>query len=116
MSRFQSRLIDGDEDIIVEGDPGRGIYIILDGQVQVSRRKDGHTHVLSYLREGDIFGEISLLKHTPATATCTATRRTMVMFLSRDAFDEMTRDYPEVVEKIHEMGEFRLLESIYTLA
>ena len=116
MTRFQSRLVETDEDVISEGDAGKGLYIIMDGQVQISRRMEGHTHVLNYLREGDIFGEISLLRNTPATATCTATRRTMVMFLSREAFEDMTRDYPEVVEKIHELGEFRLLESIYTLA
>ncbi len=116
ISRFQSRLIERDEEIIVEGDEGKGLYIILDGQVQVSRRKDGQVHVLSYLRESDIFGEISLIRETPATATCTATRRTMVMFLSRDAFTELTRDYPEVVSKINELGEARVLDSLFTLA
>ncbi len=116
MSRFQSKLMEPDEDIISEGQQGRGLFVILDGQVQVTLRKGGHKHVLNWLREGDIFGEISLVKQTPATATCTATRRTMVMFLPREDFNELTRDYPEVVAKITELGDFRVLDSIYTLA
>lgn len=116
MSRFQSRLVEPDDDIIVEGQQGSGLYIILDGLVQVSLRKSGHRHVLNWLREGDIFGEISLLRNTPATATCTATRRTMLMFLPREEFEAITRDYPEVIQKMNELGEFRLLDNIYTLA
>ncbi len=116
LARFQSRLLEPDEKVIVEGQEGRGLYVILDGQVQVSKRKDGHTHVLNYLRVGDLFGEISLIRDTPATATCTATRRTMLMYLSKESFNELTRVYPEMKRRIDELGEFRLLDSLYTLA
>jgi CRP/FNR family cyclic AMP-dependent transcriptional regulator len=95
---------------------GKGLFVILDGLVQVTRRKSGHKHILNWLREGEIFGEISLLRNTPATATCTAARRTMLMFLAREEFEDITRQYPEVVEKMNELGEFRLLDNIYTLA
>ncbi|MCB9537928.1 MAG: cyclic nucleotide-binding domain-containing protein [Myxococcales bacterium] len=116
MARFQSRLVEADDDIIVEGQVGKGLFVILDGLVQVTRRKSGHKHILNWLREGEIFGEISLLRNTPATATCTAARRTMLMFLAREEFEDITRQYPEVVEKMNELGEFRLLDNIYTLA
>lgn len=116
MGRFESKLVEAEQEIITEGQVGRGLFLILDGLVQVTARKAGHKHTLGLLREGDIFGEISLLKNSPATASCTAMRRSMLMFLARDEFKEFNRDYPEVVEKISEMGEFRLLDNIYTLA
>jgi cAMP-dependent protein kinase regulator len=116
LTRFQTRLVEAEEDIIVEGQLGRGLFIILDGLVQVTLRKGGKRHLLNWLREGDVLGEISLLRNTPATATCTASRRTLLMFLDRSDFEALSTDYPQVVEKIKELGEVRLLDTIYTLA
>lgn len=116
LSRFSTMLVEAEDDIIVEGQIGRGLYIILDGLVQVTLRKGGKRHLLNWLREGDIFGEISLLRQTSATATCTASRRSLLMFLAREDFETIPLEFPEVVSKMHELGEFRLLENIYTLA
>jgi len=116
MSRFKSCLFEADEEIITEGQLGRGLFIILDGLVQVSLRKGGRKHILSWLREGEIFGEISLLKNTPAVATCSTVRRTMLMFLDREEFRELFAEFPEVIDKMNELGNFRLLDNIYTLA
>jgi hypothetical protein len=38
------------------------------------------------------------------------------MFLAREDFETIPLEFPEVVSKMHELGEFRLLENIYTLA
>ena len=116
LSRFKTRLVESEEDVIIEGQIGRGLFIILDGLVQVTLRKGGKRHLINWLREGDIFGEISLLRRTPATATCTASRRTLVMFLASEDFETIPDEFPEVVEKMQELGEFRLLDNIYTLA
>ncbi len=116
LSRFKTRLVESEEDVIIEGQIGRGLFIILDGLVQVTLRKGGKRHLINWLREGDIFGEISLLRLTPATATCTASRRTLVMFLASEDFETIPDEFPEVVEKMQELGEFRLLDNIYTLA
>ena len=116
LSRFSTLLVEAEDDIIVEGQIGRGLFIILDGLVQVTLRKGGKRHLLNWLREGDVFGEISLLRRSAATATCTASRRSLLMFLPREDFESIPEEFPEVVEKMHELGEFRLLENIYTLA
>jgi CRP-like cAMP-binding protein len=116
LSRFQSRLVEEEEVIIQEGETGRGLYIVLDGLVQVTRRRDGRRHDLDWLREGDVFGEISLLRRSPATATCTASRRTLLMFLPTEDFEEMARRHPETLRALGELTEHRLLNSLYTLA
>jgi len=116
MPRFKSKVFDVDEEIIRQGETSRGLFVILDGMVNVTRPHDGVELTLNVLREGDFFGEISLLTDLEATATCTSVRRTMVLFLPREAFADVVRHHPELAEKINEVGEFRLLDSIYSLA
>jgi CRP-like cAMP-binding protein len=116
LSKFQTRLVEAEEDVIVEGQLGRGLFIILDGLVQVTLRKGGKRHLLNWLKEGDVLGEISLTRNTPATATCTASRRTLLMCLERADFEQFAADHPQVVDQIRELGEVRLLDTIYTLA
>lgn len=116
ITRFQSRLAQPGEAIITEGEHGPGLFIVMDGLVQVSVHRGEEAKALSYLREGDVFGEISLVRRTPATATCTALRRTMLMWLPSQSYIELKATYPEVVEAIARLGEYRLLDSLYTLA
>ena len=116
MERFESRLFEEATDIITEGEPSGGLFVILDGMVKVVRKHDGELRTLNVLREGDLMGEISLIHNSAATATCTATRRTMVLFLSRKDFDQAARDFPGIRERISHLGEIRLLDNIYTLA
>lgn len=116
ITRFQSRLAQPGEAIISEGEQGPGLFIVMDGLVQVSVTRGEASTALSYLREGDVFGEISLVRRTPATATCTAQRRTMLMWLPSQSYIELKATYPEVVEAIARLGEYRLLDSLYTLA
>jgi cAMP-dependent protein kinase regulator len=116
LTRFQTRMVEEQEVIIHEGELGRGLFIVLDGLVQVTRRRDGRRHDLDWLREGDTFGEISLLRGTPAMATCAASRRTLLMFLPREEFEALLRRHPEVARALGEIGEDRLLDNIYSLA
>ncbi|MBU0553288.1 cyclic nucleotide-binding domain-containing protein [Myxococcota bacterium] len=116
IAHFETRLFNAHEEIIIEGQLGRGLFVILDGLVEVSLKKKGQRHVLNRLREGEIFGEISLLRNTPATATCTAMRRSMLMILSREGFQRLAQRYPRLISKMNELGDFRLLDNIYMLA
>lgn len=116
MRRFESRLFERDQAIIREGEPSGGLFIILDGMVKVTRMHDGEQRTLNTLREGELMGEISLIHNSSATATCVATRRTMALFLSRKEFDQVVREYPQIRDKVSQLGEIRLLDNIYTLA
>lgn len=116
LSRFRSRLVEPEEDIIRQGEEGPGLFVVLDGLIQVTVAREDSNWALNWLREGDIFGEISLVKRMEATATCTATRRSLLMFLPREEFEDIMRDYPEVAERISQLGEYRLIDTYYTLA
>lgn len=56
--------------VFQEGDSGREMYVILDGEVEVLRRsKRGHETRVAMLGPGDWFGEMSILDVLPRSAT-----------------------------------------------
>ena len=60
--------------VIIEGEPTRGLYIVLKGTVSVYKM-DPSTKTLmrlAFLEKGAVFGELSLLDATPRSATITA--------------------------------------------
>jgi HEAT repeat protein len=60
-------------DIVVEGDPGDELFVIVEGRVRVVRREaDGAERVLRTYEEGDHFGELAVLRDRPRAATVVA--------------------------------------------
>ena len=57
-----------EEHIFRTGDPGVGMYIILEGSVEIYREEKGSTHQFAILNAGDFFGELALLEDLPRTA------------------------------------------------
>ncbi|WP_434348875.1 cyclic nucleotide-binding domain-containing protein [Myxococcus virescens] len=104
VERFRSRDVERDTVIIRDGDATDGLYVVLSGEVEV--RKDGH--LLTQLREGDVFGEISLLQKTPATATVAATRHTTLLRLPRADFDALISSHPQILALISNLSDERL--------
>src|SRR6058998_2171437 len=71
--------------IFQEGDPGDGLYIIVEGKVQITCLVDeDQRRVLSRLGPGDFFGEMAVLDNQPRSATATAETDTRVYFILRD--------------------------------
>ena len=103
VERFRARDVQRNDLIIREGTPSDGLYVVLSGEVEVRK---GKLH-LATLREGEIFGEISLLQKQPATASVTASRRTSLLRLPREAFDQIILTHPQVLMLVSELSESR---------
>jgi CRP-like cAMP-binding protein len=106
--RFTGHDVAPGTDIIREGDVGRGLYVVLNGEVEVLKGEEPFESTLATLRSGDVFGEIALLRGVPATATCRAARPTTVLFLAREYFDRLVRALPELREFFESLTEERL--------
>ena len=78
--------------IVTEGETGHHLYVIEDGEVEVTR--DGR-HVAT-LGPGDSFGEIALLRHVPRTATVVAKTPSTLLSLEREGFLEEVTGHPVV--------------------
>ena len=103
VERFRARDVHTDDVIIREGDRTDGLYVLLSGEVEV--RKGSQR--LARLKEGDVFGEMSLLQKTPATATVAATKRTSLLRLPRADFDELILSHPQILILVAELTEDR---------
>jgi CRP-like cAMP-binding protein len=60
--------------VIIEGEPTRGLYVIISGRVSIYRNEPGSTTMsrLAMLEEGANFGELSLIDSAPRSATVIA--------------------------------------------
>jgi CRP-like cAMP-binding protein len=107
VERFRSREVTEGETVIQEGEPSDGLYVVLDGLVDVVKRRDGADVLVSQLREGDLFGEMSCLRKAPASASVVVRRAGTLLRLPRKQFDELVVTYPQILELVAELSEER---------
>lgn len=94
---IRTQLVPGQTIIFREGDPGDNFYIISSGKVRVYRRNErGMERDLSVLGPGESFGEMALITGEPRTATVEAVEETRLMVLSKEEFDRILRECPNV--------------------
>jgi CRP/FNR family transcriptional regulator, cyclic AMP receptor protein len=69
------------EKIIEAGKVETRMYIILEGEVQISLSDRIDKIIVAKLKKGDFFGEISLFTNTPRSATATAAGPVKLAFI-----------------------------------
>lgn len=83
--------------IFSRGDPGAGVYLVLEGRVRLSvMTAGGRTVSFRHACQGDIFGEIAALDRGTRTADATALTRVVAKTLSARSLDNLTRTNPRV--------------------
>ena len=108
VQRFSAHEVPIGTDVIVHGDDGAGLYVVLSGEVQVLRGEAPFEEVLARLGPGEVFGEISLIRRQPAMATVRASRRSSVLFLAREYFERLLSAVPEMRAFFEQLTEARL--------
>ncbi|HEX5655643.1 MAG TPA: cyclic nucleotide-binding domain-containing protein [Polyangiales bacterium] len=111
MRRFVGHEMAAGTDLIREGEPGRGLYVLLHGAVDVSKRDGDQKVLLATLGAGDVFGEMSLLQGAPAAATVTASQRSTVLFLAREYVERLTASIPQMREYLETLGDERAMDN-----
>jgi CRP-like cAMP-binding protein len=82
--------------IFRQGDPGDKFYLIRAGRVRVFREDASLGTELSVLQAGDDFGEMALFMEEPRSATVAALEETRLMVLSKEQFQSILKDFPNV--------------------
>ena len=102
----QVREISHDEGYVIatEGDPGAGLFVIADGEadVTIGGKKVNH------LEKGDFFGEMALLDGGPRTATVTATTPITLYALTEWVFRGLLAEHPSIAMRTLETMASRL--------
>lgn len=100
IEKFKSREVPANEKLLEEGQVGDGLYMMLAGRAEVSKKIDGQRKVLAHLKEGDVFGEISLLHESPVTASVKTLRKSIVLKLPKRAYTEILATHPQLLAQI----------------
>jgi uncharacterized protein YhbP (UPF0306 family) len=103
---LQTMQYDAGDVIVRQGAPADKFFIIVDGEVEVTREDDGQERTLASLRQGQFFGEMAILRDAPRMATVRAAAPTTVFAMERDAFRSLvgqsigtTEDFDRVIQQ-----------------
>ena len=85
------------EIILLEGEVNTDFYIILSGRVKVSNiSPDQKEYILTFINEGDHFGEISLMDGYPSTANIIAAGECRIFKIHSNEFYDLLNKYPDI--------------------
>lgn len=96
----QVRSFAGGESIFEAGEPGRSLYILTAGAVQVVYPNRAEGYQLARLGPGEFLGEMALLNDSPRSATAKAVGHVETLVLDKNEFRQLLTDRPDVSLKI----------------
>jgi signal transduction histidine kinase len=75
--------------VFEEGSSGDALYVVLDGELEVSKRQSGQDVVLAVRRAGEFIGEMSLLEQAPRSASVRTLRESRLLMINQAAFETL---------------------------
>jgi CRP-like cAMP-binding protein len=109
--RFVAHEVAAGTDLIREGENVPGLYIVLSGAVDVWKRDGDQKVLLATLSTGEVFGEMSLLNATKASASVTAAQRTTVLLLAREYVERLIHSLPALRGYLEGLGDERAMDT-----
>jgi CRP-like cAMP-binding protein/Ca2+-binding EF-hand superfamily protein len=99
--------------IIQEGQPGTEMYLLMSGEVEVSKKESptsNKSQVLGFLSEGSFFGEIPVLSESEPgseirTRTVKAVTESELCYLKRDDVKGLMKLYPALQIRINHLAQ-----------
>ncbi len=107
-----NKSFDPGELIVVEGQTGNGLYVIVSGNVEVLKGDVGdNPQVLAKRGAGDVFGEMALLGEWPRTASVRALDTVQCLGIDRWVFLSQLERQPKVTIRMLQILAQRLRDS-----
>jgi CRP-like cAMP-binding protein/predicted acylesterase/phospholipase RssA len=93
-----------------QGDPSNSFFIIISGRMQVLIEDDsGETRRVGEMSPGESVGEMGVFTGDPRSATIVASRDSELLEFSKQEFDELTSQYPQLMRQLLRLLIQRLL-------
>ncbi len=87
---FEEEFFSAGEKILREGEFGDSMFIIVEGQVEVTKSSEGDKEILiTKLGEASYFGEVALIDNQPRSANVNADKNTTVLRLKKSSFEKL---------------------------
>jgi len=89
-----------------EGDPGKEMYVVQAGKVNITKRVREMEKILATLGPGEFFGEMSILNNKPRSAGAVVAEDAKLLVIDPRTFEAMLRGNAEIaVRLIKKLGE-----------
>ncbi len=85
--------------IIEEGSDSEEMYVVVKGELLVTKKAGGKDVVLARLGPGEVVGEIALLDQAPRTATVKTSDDSLLIKVPVSAFEDLLKD-PHVIRRM----------------
>ncbi|MBI5307592.1 MAG: Crp/Fnr family transcriptional regulator [Planctomycetes bacterium] len=87
--------------VVQQSNPGDTFFIVVSGCVKVTLlSKDGKEIILSVLKKGDFFGELSLMDNEPRSANVIVVEDSTLFQLTQKQFHQLITTYPDILKKV----------------
>ncbi len=86
------------EILFYEGDAGTSLYIVLDGEIQITHQLNGTAVRLGAIAAGDFFGEMALFDDAPRSATACAVCPALLLEIHSRAFYQLLYSNPQIAD------------------
>jgi CRP/FNR family cyclic AMP-dependent transcriptional regulator len=100
------RMYRKDQVILIEEEAGQTLFILMSGQVKISRiSEEGREVILAVMSEGDFFGELSLLDGQSRSANVIVLKDAEMLLINRDDFLSLLKEFPMIaIQLLREMA------------
>jgi len=95
-----TRAFPKDTMIFSENMPGKEMYIIQKGSVKITKIVNDNEVLLAVLKQGDMFGEMSLIESKPRTASVIAFEDAVLLAVNRENFARMVKNQPQIIARL----------------
>ena len=102
------------ESIITEGTENKGFFVLLSGKLEIVKSGKWGDVKIGILQNNASFGETSLFKDQPATATVNALDPSTILLISKEQFTAYIKAHPKAGNVILTYIVFSLLQKLNT--
>lgn len=89
------------EKLVNQGDIGRNMYMILEGEAQVVRHDGDNERELAVLQPGQVFGEVGYIRAIERTADVVATTKVSALNFDYTRMQKDLKFFPNIVAKLN---------------
>lgn len=94
-----------------QGENDRRVFIIVMGEVEISEGSNENQVVLTHLKRGEVFGEISAMFSSPRISNVTVTKPSVLLIIPGEAFEKVITGRSALYIAILERYKYRLSET-----
>lgn len=110
LRHMEIRALRDNTTLIHQGQSSDGLYLVVDGRVDVNKRDGEWDVTFKTLAIGDVVGEISLVTDGMAVASVVTDGPTRVIFIPAEHAKALCDQYPAVLAELRESAANRLLD------